>query len=75
MHEFSKYTGLFHFISMQECGCKIPGLPWKNRIPMDRVGGGKMSMVGQSRSPEIFICMPKIKKPMMKNKHFYFLMK
>ena len=29
------------------------------------MGWGKMSMVGQSRSLEIFICMPKIRKPMV----------
>ena len=32
---------------------------------LNRVGWGKMSMLGQSRSLEIFICMPKIRKPMV----------
>ena len=28
-----KYIGLFHFISIQGDGCRIPGVPWKNRTP------------------------------------------
>ena len=37
-----------------------------------RVGWGKMSMVGQSRSLEIFICMPKLREPMVIRSTFLF---
>ena len=37
-----------------------------------RVGWGKMSMVGQSRSLENFICMPKIREPIVIRSTFLF---
>ena len=67
MPEFSKYTGLFHFISMQEVDVKFQVFPGRiELIPMDRVGWGQNEHGGGKQVTRNFICMPKIKNLMVK---------